>query len=504
MNRRRLPVVLSLTLAGLSLPLAGTPASAAPAASASSARPYDFDGNGYPELVVGVGDLRAKKRELGGAVVVLPASRTGLSLKEQVLTEASPEVAGEFNGGNQFGSAFVSADFNRDGYADLAVGRPGVFATGVGGAVTVLFGSAEGLRGRDSVELVAPVGHSGRFGAALAAADFDADGWPDLAVGDPSGDRLAFEGQHLEVSGAVTVFRGGDGGFDAGRSTVVRGRRAAQDHDIEFGSTLAAGDLDADGRADLVIGAEGRSYDGGFGAAGSVTLCSGAVSGVSGCTRVARDADYAGLSSLALGNVSGTSRPEIVLGVPYADLDAKRGGAVHTLTLSGTGSRTTVSSSALTQDSPGVPGSDEDLDQFGTDVVLGDLDDDGYADLVVGAPWEDVGRREDAGRVTVVHGGPTGYRTSGNQLYDQDTKGIPGKAEEQDSFGGTVALVDHDQDGHLDLTVGVPREDGDLGAVTTLRGQGTGFTTRGARTFGLKKLGYRRQVLAGFGETLGR
>ena len=37
----------------------------------------------------------------------------------------------------------------------------------------------------------------------------------------------------------MTVFRGGDAGFSAGRSTVVRGKRAAQDHDVEFGSTWA-------------------------------------------------------------------------------------------------------------------------------------------------------------------------------------------------------------------------------------------------------------------------
>lgn len=136
--------------------------------------------------------------------------------------------------------------------------------------------------------------------------------------------------------------------------------------------------------------------------------------------------------------------------------------------------------------------------------MLGDLGADGYDDLMVGAPWEDVGRSENAGAVTVVHGGPTGYRTSGNKRYDQSTKSVPGKAEEQDSFGARVALFDHDQDGHPDLTVGIPREDGDKGAVTTLRGEGTGFTTKGARTLGLKTLGYAKPGFADFSGVLGR
>ena len=198
MSRRARAVALSLTLAGLALPLTVAPASAAPAASA---KPYDFDGDGYPELAVGVGNLRDRSRELGGAVVVLPGSRKGLSLKEQVLTEATPEVAGEFNVRRR-----VRERVRQRGLRRRRLRRPGRRPAGRGRHrgrrwVTVLFGSAKGLSGRDSVELVAPAARSGRFGAALATADFDADGWPDLAVGDPSGDRVTLEGQYLEASG---------------------------------------------------------------------------------------------------------------------------------------------------------------------------------------------------------------------------------------------------------------------------------------------------------------
>jgi hypothetical protein len=67
-----------------------------------------------------------------------------------------------------------------------------------------------------------------------------------------------------------------------------------------------------------------------------------------------------------------------------------------------------------------------------------------------------------------------------------------------------VTLLDHDRDNRLDLAVGAPGENGDAGAVTTLRGSGTRFTTAGARTFGLATLGYAYPEEALFGSALGR
>jgi len=171
---------------------------------------------------------------------------------------------------------------------------------------------------------------------------------------------------------------------------------------------------------------------------------------------------------------------------------------VLTLSLSGSRASTTVARSTLTRDSRGVRGTSKKNDEFGTAVALGDLDADGHADLLVGAPGEDKGE----GRVTVVHGGANGYRTTGGLVYDQDTKGVPGKAEKADHFGPSIALLDHDGDGHLDLSVGAPDENGADGALTLLRGSGSSFTTKGARTDTLKDLGHVGTRDAGFGEVL--
>ena len=103
----------------------------------------------------------------------------------------------------------------------------------------------------------------------------------------------------------------------------------------------------------------------------------------------------------------------------------------------------------------------------------------------------------------MVYGGKKGYRTSGNKIYDQNTARVPGTAESGDGFGGAVTLLDHDADGHLDLTVGAPGENDGEGAITTLDGSGKGFTTKGSRTFGLHTLAYPTPDDALFGLALG-
>jgi hypothetical protein len=203
------------------------------------------------------------------------------------------------------------------------------------------------------------------------------------------------------------------------------------------------------------------------------------------------------MTSIAVGNMSGDARPEVVVGVPLAEEDDT--GHVKILQLRGGAPLTVAREQTLSQASRGVPGSDEIGDSFGRSVAVGDIDRDGFADLAIGASGEDLG----GGRVTVVHGAATGWRTSGNFAYDQNTPGIPGGREDRDGFGWSVTLLDHDRDGRLDLTVGAPFENNDAGAITTLRGSGRGFTTRGSRTFGLATLGYPHPGSAAFSLTLG-
>ena len=80
---------------------------------------------------------------------------------------------------------------------------------------------------------------------------------------------------------------------------------------------------------------------------------------------------------------------------------------------------------------------------------------------------------------------------SAAKSYTRDTKGIPGTAERRDALGTSITLLDHDADGHVDLTLGAPGGKGFDGAVTTLRGASRSFTTKCSKTFGLATLGHR-------------
>jgi hypothetical protein len=333
----------------------------------------------------------------------------------------------------------------------------------------------------------------------LVALDTNVDGYPDLAVGAPG--SYEYDGG---FGGSVSLFVGGSQGLSAKSVAVLAAQPDSdpdvfeQDGDMQFGAGLATGDLDGDRDMDLVILSTGSDAEGNWYPA-SVTTCSAQTGRLGACRRILHEDGRYGYTSIAVGNMSGDAVPEIVLG--SQEFTEESGpGFVDVLRLARNGGLRVTSVTRIMQSSRGVPGSDEDDDAFGQSLVLGDIDRDGYADLVVGAP----GENNDRGQVTVIHGAANGIRTTGNYTYSQNTKGVPGSAEKGDSFGAELTLLDHNRDGRLDLTVGAPGEDKKAGVITTLPGSGKKFSAGKSHTFGLKRLGYRYPAGARFGSSFGR
>jgi hypothetical protein len=190
------------------------------------------NGDGFGDLVVGA---RGTQNNAGRAYV-FHGSSSGIGAQAASVLEAVDGADGVF--GDVVSSA---GDVNGDGFADVAVAAPRAFA--VQGRVHLYLGSAHGVSTAPVATLHIDAA-GGHFGAALAAGDVNGDGFDDLVVG---ADRVD------ERAGAAYVFLGSAAGLAAEPAVVLRGAEGAGGR---FGASVSVlGDVDRDGRADLVIGA---------------------------------------------------------------------------------------------------------------------------------------------------------------------------------------------------------------------------------------------------------
>ncbi|ADG88621.1 FG-GAP repeat protein [Thermobispora bispora] len=374
-----------------------SPAAADPAASPAAA-------DGCPSFIaVAAPYATVDGRPRAGSVTLLRGLRPA-----GLLHQGAGGLGDEPETNDSFGSALARGDFNGDGCDDLAIGAseefhgaptPGADGEGV---VHLLYGTPHGLEpaGRIDVTLLGRRPGSDRFGAALAAGDFDGDGDDELAVGAPG----------AAGGGLVGIFGLGGrapqaAGVPVGRAARWIGGRGEATG--QFGAALAAGDFDGDGRDDLAIGAPGEGRRPG---SGTVTVIDPVrrratvhtQDGV-GIPGVAEAWDAFG-SALAAGDFNGDGRDDLAIGVPGEDLSAGRrameygDGVVDVLYGSARGLTSGEAWSRRT-----LTGTPRHSDRFGAALAAGDLNGDGYDELIVGVPG--------AGAVQVIAG--TGFGLSG-------------------------------------------------------------------------------------------
>jgi FG-GAP repeat len=419
----------------------------------------------------------------------------------------------------------LQADFNNDGFADLAVGAPGESVGGIigAGAVNVLYGGAAGLTGTGSdtfTQNTSGVGSAAEefdgFGDALVPGDFNNDGFADLAVGAPGESVGGIIG-----AGAVNVLYGGAAGLTGSGSQLFTqdtpGVGSIAEADDSFGDTLTAGDFNTDGFADLAIGAPFESI-GSIPEAGAVNVLYGGAAGLTGSGSQLFTQDTPGVGSiaevddsfgfaLAAGDFDNDGFADLAVGVPFESTSVFEVGAVNVLYgtaagLTGSGSQT------FTQNSPGVGSIVEEFDGFGFALTVGDFDNDGFADLAVGVPFESIGSIIGAGAVNVLYGTAAGLTGAGSQTFTQNTPGVGSTAEVGDAFGFALTAGDFDNDGFADLVIGAPFESigsiPEAGAVNVLYGTPTGLTGSSSQTFTQNSSGVGSTAEAGdlFGSAL--
>ncbi len=393
----------------------------------------DFDGDGYDDLAIGAPGESIGAANGAGHVTVLYGSPFGVYTTDaSELQQNMGGLASSAEAGDGFGSELTSADFDRDGRDDLAVGVPGEGTVGTpnAGAVQIVYGTAGGLDGsRSRLFEPADAGTNpeagDRLGTTLATGDFNADDHADLAIGAPA-EGVAGNA----AAGAATVLYGSTTGLVGAHAAQlhqdVTGVVGIAEPDDGFGGALAAGDFDGDGDDDLAVGASAEDV---------------------GAT-----------------NAAGVAH--VFLGGPFGVIVA--------------GNR------QLYQGNAGVPGSSETLDRFGAALAAGDFDGDGTDALAIGTPGESFQGFTGAGTVMVLDGSASGLTAAGSQLWSQDSQGVLDVPEIGDGFGSAVQAGDFNGDGRHDLTVvsgeGVGAQ-ALAGAVHVLYGSASGIIATGSQQF---------------------
>ena len=174
---------------------------------------------------------------------------------------------------------------------------------------------------------------------------------------------------------------------------------------------------------------------------------------------------------------------DLAVGVPREGVGtAEVAGAVNILEGSANG-LTGVGSQLLVQGGGGIPDTAESFDFFGNALAARDFNNDGFIDLAIGVPGEDLATITDAGAVTVLYGSASGLSATGSQFFTQDTPGVLGAAEAEDGFGSALGVGDFNNDTLADLAIGVPSEGvggaAQAGAVNVLYGATGGLTATG-------------------------
>jgi len=381
----------------------------------------DFDGDGRDELAVGSPLADVETAEFAGLVTVWDYALGVWTLQRKV---SENDVAGESAADDElFGTVLAVGDFDDDGLEDLAVAS---WVETVGevlyaGRVSVFRGHAsDWLSTSDAYSFSSPNRTTGEnFGFALAAGDFDGDGHADLAVGAPHRTVLGHPN-----AGVVEVYRGSDVGIELERPQLIDDgdfpTSSIQDGD-SFGSSLAAANFhQSPGYClahpttcydDLAIGVTYQSVAS-LPGAGKVMVAHGGAAGLLPATGSYLAALSLGFSSdandhfgwaIAAGHLDGSlsSPADLAVGAPHRDVDVRDEGFVG-LVFSEDGGFATSPPAQFVTPVPGIASYPRYADDiFGAILAIGDLDGDGWGDLVVGVPRKGL---DGSGIVQVLYG----------------------------------------------------------------------------------------------------
>ena len=365
----------------------------------------DVNGDGYDDLAIGAYGANTNL----GRVDIYYGSEDGFAASADLSVAGSSSSASSSLGW----SVGAAGDVNGDGYGDAIFGT--LMNAAEPGQAFVHHGGPAGLSSAADTTLTGSAASAGLGYAVLGLGDVDGDGYDDVAVSSPS---------LSSKTGQVEIYAGSSAGISGTPVTTITGATSSM-----FGGSLAKGDFNADGLMDLAVGAHSTSSG-----KGAVYIFHGQAGGFrSGkATSVASTT----LPGLATGSYFGWIVSTLDANADgYDDLAVSAYGenAVYVYDGSATGLGSTATTT-LTGDA----GS-----KFGKGLSgAGDVDGDGYGDLVVGAQGE-AGNR---GAVAVYQGSASGLETTASTT-------VPGATSSQYLGCAVAGVGDVDLDGYDDVLV---------------------------------------------------
>ncbi len=388
----------------------------------------DVNGDGYSDLIVGAPwyDYSAGIRPDRGKVLVYHGSSTGLN------STSDWSKDGLMNYDQTGYDVAYAGDVNGDGYGDVLIGSNG-YSNGESGEgkVDIYLGSSTGLSTEASWSYEINSASSSLGASVSSAGDINDDGYSDIIVGAPG----YTNGQSNE--GVALVFLGSSSGVSSSPDWTYEGGAAS----MALGTSVAcAGDVDGDGYSDVVIGAPG--YTNSESGEGQVLLFYGSSSGLASSADWTYENNSAGsalgTAVFGAGDVNGDGYGDLIVGAPQYTNAQSNEGIVYLFE----GSSSGPGGSPDWSKEPNVASAN-----YGGSVgSAGDINGDGYADIIIGGSGYDNGQT-DEGLAEVYLGSGSGLLSSAVWSEESDLANT--------LYGIAVSSAgDVNGDGYSDIVVG--------------------------------------------------
>jgi hypothetical protein len=398
----------------------------------------NVNNDNYSDVIIGVPGFDEPGRLNEGRAFVYHGSATGLSAVASTTIENANQT-----GASLGTSVALAGSVNNDDFSDVIVGAPGFDDGGNGDEGIAFVYQSNGTAINTAPSTILNIANQGgaNFGVSLASAgDVNGDGFSDVIVGANN-----FDDGISSNEGRAFVFHGAAAGLSASVSSTLDGANQAG---ANFGFSVAsAGDVNGDGYSDVIVGAD--FFDGGLNNEGQAFIYQGTATGLGVSptpSNTPDDADqlsaFFGFSVACAGDINGDGYSDVAIGAPVFDnTGGSNAGRVFFYFGSSSGLGTTFTSF--------VTGPNQVDAEFGTSVApAGDVNGDGYSDVIIGAFKFDGTGFADEGGAYVFHGSPDGLSPTPNNT--------PSNADQVDAqFGYSVASAgDVNGDGFSDVIIG--------------------------------------------------